>query len=46
MFKNDSYCMVEKHDYDIGELGCVVTVYGSGWIVRDKRECDCRLQRI
>jgi hypothetical protein len=35
-----------EHEQDIGELGCVVTSCGSVWIVEDRRESDCRLQRI
>jgi hypothetical protein len=32
--------MVEKHELVVGELGSVVTGYGSDWIVKDNRECD------
>ena len=30
----------------IGELGCIVTGCGSVWTMEDRRESDCRLQRI
>jgi hypothetical protein len=32
--------MVEKHELVVGELGCVVTGYGSGWTMKNIRECD------
>jgi hypothetical protein len=35
-----------EHEQAIGEIGCVVTGYGSGWIVEERRESDCILQKI
>jgi hypothetical protein len=35
-----------EHEQAIGELLCVVTGCESVWIVEDRRESDCRLQRI
>jgi hypothetical protein len=32
--------MVENHEIVVGELGCVVTGYGSDGTVKDRRECD------
>jgi hypothetical protein len=35
--------MVEKHEYVVGELGCVVIGYGSDGTVKDIRQCHLRL---
>jgi hypothetical protein len=37
---------VVEHEKDIGEIGYVVTSCGLVWTVEDRRESDCRLQRI
>ena len=41
-----SYWLVVEHEQAIGELRCIVNGCGSVWTVEDRRESDCRLQRI